>query len=101
MVWMTGMVVLVVALVTAPLATADYGAGERALEAGQPTEALGHWREAAEAGDERAMFALARLYRQGLGVLQDYVEAHKWFNIAASRGEAKAAAGNAMRWRRR
>ena len=92
MVRMTGMVVLVVALVTAPLATADYGAGERALEAGQPTEALGHWREAAEAGDERAMFALARLYRQGLGVLQDYVEAHKWFNIAASRGEAKAAA---------
>ena len=33
------------------------------------------------------MLALGRLYVQGLGVLQDYVEAHKWLNLAASRGE--------------
>jgi len=37
------------------------------------------------------MLALGRLHRQGLGVLQDFVEAHKWFNLAASRGETEAA----------
>ena len=36
------------------------------------------------------MLALGRLYVQGLGVLQDYVEAHKWLNLAASRGEVAA-----------
>ena len=30
------------------------------------------------------------LYVQGLGVIQDYVEAHKWLNLAASRGEIAA-----------
>ena len=36
------------------------------------------------------MLALGRLYVQGLGVIQDYVEAHKWLNLAASRGEVAA-----------
>ena len=38
------------------------------------------------------MLALGRLYLQGIGVLQNYVEAHKWFNLAASRGEMDAVA---------
>lgn len=37
------------------------------------------------------MLALGRLYRKGLGAPQDFVEAHKWFNLAASRGNADAA----------
>ena len=82
---------LTMAFVIALPTMADYEAGQRALEAGQPAEAFRHWREAAETGDGRAMLALGRLYRQGLGVLQNYVVAHKWFNIAASRGEAEAA----------
>ena len=48
------------------------------------------WQAAADAGDRRAMLALGRLHAQGLGVIQDYVEAHKWLNLAASRGEAEA-----------
>ena len=56
-------------------------------EAGNTAEALSEWQAAAEANDPRAMAALGRLYLQGLGVLQDYVEAHRWFNLAASRGE--------------
>ena len=68
----------------------DYQAGQQALDAGNVDEALAQWRAAADAGDRRAMLALARLYLQGLGVLQDYVEAHKWFNLAASRGESAA-----------
>jgi uncharacterized protein len=30
---------------------------------------------------------LARAFEDGLGVPQDYVEAHKWFNLAAPRSK--------------
>ena len=69
---------------------ADYETGQRAWDAGHPDEALTQWRAAADAGDRRAMLALGQRYLQGLGVLQDYVEAHMWFNLAASRGEVAA-----------
>lgn len=36
------------------------------------------------------MLAIGRAYLRGLGVLQDYVEAYKWFNLAASRGLSEA-----------
>ena len=48
------------------------------------------WQAAANAGDAKAMLALGRLYEQGLGAPQNYVQAHTWFNLAASRGEAEA-----------
>ena len=66
---------------------ADYESSQRAWESGRPAEALVEWQTAADAGDRRAMLALGRLYLQGIGVLQNYVEAHKWFNLAASRGD--------------
>ncbi len=47
---------------------------------------------AARAGDRRAMLALGRAFVKGLGVSQNFVEAHKWLNLAAARGDAKAAA---------
>ena len=71
-------------------AWADYEAGQRAWDAGKTEAAVSEWRAAAGAGDRRAMLALGRLHLKGLGVLQDYVEAHKWLNLAASRGEAAA-----------
>ena len=72
-------------------ARADFAAGQRAWDAGRMDEALTQWRDAAHAGDGRAMRALGQAHLQGFGVLQDYVEAHKWFNLAASRGDAGAA----------
>ena len=84
--------VLAVALLAALPARADFEAGQQAWDAGRTDEALGQWQAAADSGDRRAMHALGRLYLQGLGVLQDYVEAHKWLNLAASRGEAAALA---------
>lgn len=80
--------VLVLALVATQPARADYEAGQSAWDAGRTDEAVVQWQAAADAGDRRAMLALGRLYFQGLGVIQDYVEAHKWLNLAASRGEA-------------
>ena len=76
----------------ATVARADYGAGRTAWEAGRYAEALKEWRQAARQGDKRAMVALGRAFVKGLGVPQDFVEAHKWLNLAAARGDAKAAA---------
>ena len=84
------MTVMVLALVATQPARADYAAGQSAWDAGRTHEAVVQWQAAADAGDRRAMLALGRLYLQGLGVIQDYVEAHKWLNLAASRGEAPA-----------
>ena len=84
------MAMLAAALIVGLPVWADYTTGQRAWDAGHLEEALTQWRAAADAGDRRAMLALGQRYRQGLGVLQDYVEAHVWFNLAASRGEAAA-----------
>ncbi len=83
-------VILTFALTAVSPVIADYEAGQHALDAGNVDEALTQWQEVANDGDGRAMLELGRLYLQGLGVIQDYVEAHKWFNLAASRGVAEA-----------
>ena len=64
--------------------------GQRAWDAGRHSEALREWQASANAGDAKAMLALGRLYMQGLGVPQNYVQAHMWFSLAASRFEAEA-----------
>ena len=81
---------LALSLTTA--AWADYGAGRSAWKAGRYAEALKEWRASARTGDKRAMVALGRAFVKGVGVPQDFVEAHKWLNLAAARGDAKAAA---------
>ena len=88
----TALAVLVLAftLIAISPAGADFDAGQRAWDAGNVDDALSEWRSAANGGDRRAMLAIGRLHLQGLGVVQDYVEAHKWLNLAASRGEAEA-----------
>ena len=81
---------LTAVVVAAPSARADYEAGQRAWNAGCPDAALTQWRWAAASGDRRAMLTLGRRFMQGLGAPQDYVKAHKWLNLAASRGEKAA-----------
>ena len=49
-----------------------------------PTE-IEELRLAAEQGDPDAQAFLAFMYATGQGVPQDYVQAHKWINLAASR----------------
>ncbi len=83
---------LIVILAVATPMQADYEAGQRAWDAGQWSEAIAEWRKSAQAGDSRAMLALGRSYTQGVGVLQNYAQAYKWLNLAASRGEAAAVA---------
>ncbi|MGE3916900.1 MAG: hypothetical protein AB7F78_14505 [Hyphomicrobiaceae bacterium] len=45
---------------------------------------------AAEAGMPDALYELGLMYCSGRGVMLDMIEAHKWFNLAASRGNEAA-----------
>lgn len=36
------------------------------------------------------LYRIGLLYSNGMGVAVDYVAAHKWFNLAASRGHGEA-----------
>ena len=60
-------------------------------EEGQEPRAAALFAAAAEEGDVLAQFKLGELYATGAGVDLDYVQAHKWFNIAAAQGNAAAA----------
>ena len=79
-------IILVLTTVGTVPAWADYDAGLGAWNAGRLAEAFQQWQAAADTGDAQAMLALGRLYLKGEGAPQDYVLAHMWFNLAASKG---------------
>ena len=85
-------VFLAATLLGAGAAQADYEAGRAAWEAGRHGEAVRQWEAAAKANDVRALLALGRAFAKGVGVPRDFIEAHKWLNLAAGRGSAEAAA---------
>ena len=45
---------------------------------------------AAEQGVAKAQSSLAYMYAEGKGVLQDYVRAHMWSNLAAVTGDSES-----------
>lgn len=53
-------------------------------------DALQQCELAAEAGRSDALYHLGLIYSTGKGVPVDYVLAHKWFNLAAMRGNHAA-----------
>ena len=48
--------------------------------------------ELSEKGSSISQYFLGEMCLKGMGVLQDFSQAHMWFNIAASRGHKKAKA---------
>ena len=68
-------------------ATAQNGMGvfEREL-GGDPLEAIKWFRKAADQGHASAQFNLGVMYIKGKGVIQDYMMAHMYTNLAASNG---------------
>ena len=48
------------------------------------------WEPRAEKGGEVAQYILGNFYENGHGTPQDYVQAHKWFNIASMNGDGDA-----------
>jgi hypothetical protein len=51
---------------------------------------MGHMELAAQTGAPDALFELGMLYATGRDVDADLVSAHKWFNLAAARGNSSA-----------
>jgi TPR repeat protein len=64
--------------------------GFAAYQRGEYRTAHRLWLPLAQRGDVRAQGALGGLYADGRGVPQDYVEAVKWFRLAAAQGLAVA-----------
>jgi TPR repeat protein len=50
----------------------------------------GHMEIAAQTGAPDALFELGMLYATGRDVDMDLISAHKWFNLAAARGNGSA-----------
>ena len=70
--------------------SADFQKALTAHLSGDYATALREWKPLAEQGNPRAQSNLGFMYANGQGVLQDYVYAHMWYNIAASRGNEVA-----------
>ncbi len=66
-------------------AWAGLAEGAAAYLRGDYATALREFRPLAKQGDANAQFNLGLMYDNGQGVPQDYVRAHMWFNLAASR----------------
>ena len=79
-----------VALAVSGPALASYAKGEAAFEAGNYWQARQEVDGPAKAGDPRAQYLLGRMYMEGRGVTQDYIEAHMWLNLATTGGVANA-----------
>ncbi|MCP5080255.1 MAG: sel1 repeat family protein [Alphaproteobacteria bacterium] len=64
--------------------------GPLAVASDAEDSAFNELRAEADRGAIAAQFALAEKYAQGNGAPQDYVRAHKWFNLAAALGHKDA-----------
>lgn len=77
-------------------AYADYRIGRILRDglgvAADPKTAAVHFLDAARGGIRDAQAQMAEYYAAGTGVPQDYIEAHKWANVAAAGGSDDAAA---------
>jgi len=87
-------VLLLTLLVGTPASSADFQKGLTAAQSGDFATALREWTPLAKQGDAAAQYNLGFMYDNGQGVLQDYVRAHMWFNIAASSGGSETASKN-------
>ena len=83
-------IVLIFSVLFLGKASADFYDGLRAFDSGDYTLAAKEWNIAGSQGDITSQFRLAQLYERGLGVPQDFVQAHRWYNVAASQGHAEA-----------
>jgi len=72
--------------VTLPEGT-DFEVGVEAWGRGDYDTALQEFRPLAEQGHAQAQVNLGIMSSQGRGVPKDYVQAHRWHTLAASRGD--------------
>ena len=83
--------IVIFCMALAAPAWAGFDEGVAAYERGDYETALQEFRPLAEQGLADAQTALGWMYYLGRGVLQDYVRAHMWYNLAAAQGDNAAA----------
>lgn len=66
--------------------TEDFFEGVKSYRAREFDDAAEWFRKAAEQGDGEAQFLLGRMHYDGNSIAVDYVQAHMWFDLAASSG---------------
>ncbi|GHC16914.1 peptidoglycan-binding protein [Aidingimonas halophila] len=72
------------------LANADYDDAMHHYERQEYRQALQEFGDAARSDDADAQYMLGRMHEAGNGTAQDFVQAHKWYNLAAARGHSHA-----------
>jgi peptidoglycan hydrolase-like protein with peptidoglycan-binding domain len=77
-------------LVLSSPAFADFEKGINAYSASNYGTAYQEFNASAEQGDPASQYMLGQLYQEGLGVRQDYVQAHMWYDLAAAKGQDRA-----------
>ena len=80
----------VLLLTTQGLAWAGWDEAVAAYERGDYETALREFHILAAQGDKEAQFNLGIMYDMGQGIPQDYVQAHKWYNLAGANGHETA-----------
>lgn len=69
----------------------DFADAMRSYERQEYRQALQQFQIIAGTGDADAQYMLGRMYEAGTGTLQDFVQAHVWYNLAAAGGHRHAA----------
>jgi TPR repeat protein len=81
---------VVLTVVLAELAWADFEDGLAAYYFRNYAAALSEWQPLAEQGHGKAQNNLGVMYAKGRGVTQDFMEAVKWYRLSAEQGYATA-----------
>ncbi len=85
--WLSLSIAVGLVLVLATPTWADYQAGVDAYNGGDYDTALKEFRPLAERGKAVAQWSLGIMYERGRGVPQDYVQAYRWYTLAANQGD--------------
>ncbi|MBF8270597.1 MAG: hypothetical protein HW386_2306, partial [Gammaproteobacteria bacterium] len=84
------LLILAAMLYSATVLSDTFKEGGDAYKQRDYVTAAAKFKEVADKGDHRAMYALGSMYAGGTGVKQDYQEAFKWFSAAAKYGRPDA-----------
>ncbi len=91
--WLGLSVVVGLVFVLAAPAWAGFQAGVDAYNDGDYDTALKEFRPLAERGKAVAQWSLGIMYERGRSVPQDYVQAYRWYTLAAAKGLKEAVKG--------
>ena len=86
----SGFLALAIMAFAVPANAGPFEEGVAAYQSGDYTTALRRWGPLAKQGNAMAQSNLGVMYEFGLGVPQDFVKAHTWFNLAAAQGDSVA-----------